>query len=135
MDAYSVYGINPSIQNVVKGARYCGKRGGEAFSKVTRPQYKQNEDKYKCPDGWSPCNSNVAIDSQTAEYITCRPDNISEADYCPITSFALDLNSVDQAERSKYTEVELLRGGVAVPNRSIWFSKHVVQHAINVIRI
>ena len=61
-DAYSVWGINPSIQNVVKGARYCGKRGGETLTNMTRPQYIASEDKYKCKDGWSPCNGNVAID-------------------------------------------------------------------------
>lgn len=38
VDTYCVWGYNPSILNVVKGARYCGKRGGVALKDAVRPQ-------------------------------------------------------------------------------------------------
>ena len=98
MESYSVWGINPSIMNVVKGARYCGKRGYEPFSKAIRPVYKQSENQYKCPDGHVPCNGGNDIDDVSAQYVVCRPTGASENDYCPITSFALDINSVDPTE-------------------------------------
>ena len=65
----------------------------------------------------------------------CRPTDKTVDEYCPITSFSLDLNSVEQTERNKFSEVQLLRGGVAVQNRSVWYSKQVLQHAIDVIRV
>ena len=65
----------------------------------------------------------------------CRPTDKTADEYCPITSFAFDLDAVEQTERNKYSEVQLLRGGVAVQNRSIWYSKEVLQHAIDVIRV
>ena len=30
-------GINPVIENRIKGALYCGKRGGASFEKAVRP--------------------------------------------------------------------------------------------------
>ena len=38
IETYGVWGYNPSVLNVVKGARYCGKRGGVAFKDITRPE-------------------------------------------------------------------------------------------------
>ena len=52
-DCLDVRGRNPIVQNIVKGARYCGKRGGVAFKDAIRPQYQQS--KFKCPSGYSPC--------------------------------------------------------------------------------
>ena len=75
------------------------------------------------------------MDISTAEYVMCRPNEKTEDEYCPITSFSFYLYSVNEADRSKFTEVKLYRDGVAVPNRSIWYSKQVLQHAIDVIRV
>jgi len=36
-DCKSVEARNPIIQNIVKGARYCGRRGGKSFAEAIRP--------------------------------------------------------------------------------------------------
>ena len=38
-DCFDIPGKQAVIQNVVKGARYCGKRGGVAFKDAIRPQF------------------------------------------------------------------------------------------------
>ena len=38
-DCLDLRGRNPIVQNVLKGARYCGKRGGVAFKDAIRPVY------------------------------------------------------------------------------------------------
>ena len=75
------------------------------------------------------------MDLSYAEYVTCYPTDITADEYCPITSFSFYLYSVNEADRTKFTEVKLYRDGVSVPNRSIWYSKQVLQHAIDVIRV
>ena len=75
------------------------------------------------------------MDLSYAEYVTCYPSDKTADEYCPITSFSFDRNAVEQTDRILYNEVQLLKGGVAVPNRSIYYSKQVVQHAIDVIRV
>ena len=75
------------------------------------------------------------MDLATAEYVICRPTDFTADEYCPITSFSFDLNLVVESDRTKFKEVQLFRDGVAVPNRSIYYSKKVLQHAIDVIRV
>ena len=75
------------------------------------------------------------MDLATAEYVICRPTDFTADEYCPITSFSFDLNSIEEADRTKFNEVQLLKDGVAVPNRSVYYSKKVLQHAIDVIRV
>ena len=38
-DCLDLGGRNPIIQNILKGVRYCGKRGGVAFKDAVRPKY------------------------------------------------------------------------------------------------
>ena len=38
-DCLDVRGRNPIVQNVLNGARYCGKRGGVALKDAIRPEY------------------------------------------------------------------------------------------------
>ena len=38
-DCLDIGGRNPIVLNVLKGARYCGKRGGVAFKDAIRPEY------------------------------------------------------------------------------------------------
>ena len=65
----------------------------------------------------------------------CRPSDQTAADYCPITSFAFDLSGVPTDQQSMYTEVQLSSGGSVVADRSFYYSKSVVQHGINNIRL
>ena len=65
----------------------------------------------------------------------CRPSDQTAADYCPITSFAFDLSGVPTDEQSLYTEVQLSRSGSVVTDRNFYYSKSVVQHGINNIRL
>ena len=41
-DCLDLKGRNPIVQNILKGARYCAKRGGVAFKDAIRPQYEFN---------------------------------------------------------------------------------------------
>ena len=66
------------------------------------------------------------MDLSYAEYVTCYPTDKTADEYCPITDFSLDINSVEQNDRGFYSEAQLLRGGIVVPNRSIWYSKEVL---------
>ena len=105
-DCFDIPSKNPIVQNIIKGARYCGKRGGVAFKDAIRPQYKSDTDRYECPSGYSPCNEDVSTnDSIFGQYTVCRPDTETKADYCPITSFAFDLEAVEQSQRASYNEV------------------------------
>ena len=96
-----------------------------------------NAGQFECPNGFTSCIEDIPtpMDLATAEYVICRPIDFTADEYCPITSFSFDLNSVVEADRTKFNEVQLLRDGVAVPNRSIYYSKKVLQNAINVIRV
>ena len=38
-DCLDLRGRNAIVQNVLNGARYCGKRGGVAFKDAVRPEY------------------------------------------------------------------------------------------------
>ena len=58
--------------------------------------------------------------------MVCRPSDQSIADYCPITSFAFDINGVDKGDQSKYTEVQLTSGGSVVADRSFYYSKSII---------
>ena len=65
----------------------------------------------------------------------CRPADKTIAEYCPITNFSFYLDGVNQVNRPYYTEVQLLKNGRPVNDRSIWYSKSVIQHGINNIRV
>ena len=135
-DCFDVPSKNPIVQNVIKGARYCGKRGGVSFKDAIRPKYRSDKDWYECPSGYLPCNGEATFsDPSFGQYTVCRPDTETEADYCPITSFAFDLEAVEQNKRALYKEVQLLKRGNVVANRSIWYSKSIVQHGIDAIRV
>ena len=97
-DIYSIWGLSPTVQNVVKGARYCGKRGGVAFKDAIRPQtIVSNVGQFECPNGYTSCIENVPtpMDLATAEIVICRPNDKTAEEYCPITSFSFDLNTID----------------------------------------
>ena len=88
-----------------------------------------------CPTGYLPCNENVSLTDANSQYVMCRPADKTIAEYCPITDFSFYLSSVNQNDRPSYTEVKLLKNGSTVQNRSIWYSKSVIQHGINNIRV
>ena len=88
-DCYEVAAHNPIVQNIVKGARYCGKKGGMSFVETIRPVLVDgSSNEYQCPDGYLPC---FEITAQSAEYVTCRPKYETIEDYCPITSYVFDI--------------------------------------------
>ena len=90
------------MQNIIKGARYCGKRGGVSFVEATRPQ-RDSSGKLSCPDGFTVCIDETLDDSgKYQDYAICRPNDIEAADFCPITSFAFDLEFKDENEQEKY---------------------------------
>lgn len=77
----------------------------------------------------------MSLTDANSQYVMCRPADKTVAEYCPITDFSFYLNGVPQDERSSYTEVQLLKNGRPVNDRSIWYSKSVIQHGINNIRV
>ena len=108
-------GRSPIVQNILNGARYCGKRGGTAFKDAVRPKYDTVSETYVCPSGHLPCNEDAPNNESTfGEYTVCRPADQTIDDFCPITSFAFDLQGVEQNKRDKYREVKLFKGGNAV---------------------
>ena len=90
------------MQNIVKGARYCGKRGGKSFLLATRPQ-RDSSGELSCPDGFTPCIDETLDQSgRYQDYAICRPDDVSAKDFCPITSFAFDLDTKSEDDQKLY---------------------------------
>ena len=65
---------HPVIMGQFDGHRICGKRGGDAFKDVTRP-----DSSGQCPEDMQPCSSKTSV-----ENTVCYPEN--DLDFsCPIT--------------------------------------------------
>ena len=97
-----------------------------AFKDAVRPNFNADKSRFECPSGFVPCNGNSQFYNglpTQAEYVTCRPTEKTSDEYCPITSFSFDNPLTDLSE---YQEKKLLRGGVEVVNRSLWYSKSVL---------
>ena len=66
-------GRNPIVQNIVKGARYCGRRGGKSFAEAIRPVRDEDTLKVACPEGYEPCIEESIQNESTQDYTICRP--------------------------------------------------------------
>ena len=97
-----------------------------AFKDAVRPLFNADTSLYECPSGFVPCNGNSQFNTGLltyAEFVTCRPNDMTSEEYCPITDFSFDNPSIDLSD---YQERKLLKNGVEVANRSLWYSKTVL---------
>ena len=63
------------------------------------------------------------------DYVVCIPEDANKDESCPITSFAFDLDSVE--DKSLYEKVEI--GDAS--NVNFYFSRKVMQHGIEQVQI
>ena len=91
----TVPALPPVIQNKINGVIYCGKRSPLSFSEMKRPVLNSNS-KYECPEGTKPCNKEYLNEWKGGlEYVICIPESENVDEACPITSFAFDLDHVE----------------------------------------
>ena len=89
-----------------------------------------------CGEGYVACNEKALESVEYQDYAICVPEGTSQQqESCPITAFTFDLETISTDEKELYQEVEMTREGNKVPSRSIWYSKSVLQHPIDSIRI
>ena len=79
----------PLIMNVVKGLRYCGKKGSYSLREMARP-LKESTGGYACPAGYQPCNENFLKVSGGEDYVVCIGAMEDPQLSCPITSLAFE---------------------------------------------
>ena len=84
---------NPIIQNVVKGAFYCAKRGGLSYAEAVRPKNYEDDTPIDqiCPTGYIPCNEKYLEQMKAKDeiisiktmldQIVCRPESEKQEDY------------------------------------------------------
>jgi hypothetical protein len=99
--------IMPFRMHTFNGKMICGKRGGQPFVTVTRP----NPVTLLCPVGYLPCSPKTSPDNTI-----CYDSTIGPADVCPITKFEF-INELDDCTdpQSEWLDFE--------GNVSICFSK------------
>ena len=78
------------VMNVVKGLRYCGKKGGYSLREMVRPVKKESTGGYECPAGYKPCNENFLKVADGEEYVVCIGTMEDPQLFCPITSLAFE---------------------------------------------
>ena len=86
------------MQTSIYGKTFCGKRNGEPFETVTRP----DPDTKECPEGTAPCSPNTS-----AEHTVCYPPDDHDK-VCPITEIFIASSDVGDTYKndSDYTVVD-----------------------------
>ena len=111
--------------------RYCGKRGGSSLEEMVRPV--ENDDsasdrKYKCPDGYKPCNEDFFERSTGTEagheFVVCILYGASIKEACPITGVAFE---IDPKDADLYDEIV---DASPASERKLYLSRKVMSHGI-----
>lgn len=104
-DCFDVPAIPPIFQSSINWMRVCGKRATNLSlaNETRRPVADSSAHaRYSCPASYVPRNPEWLLRVDFIDYVTCIKDGLDLEKECPITSFALSLDSLSPEQASLY---------------------------------